>query len=383
MEANAELEDGMPKDLASWWPDGSGVDMTQEWSQNAAHIAAFQADVAAKHAQTLAQWTNHLWRQIAVLQRKVDELEDWKKKTLDDMSRLRFEHKVLRRQVYPDGLEEEQALPSKAKSLPLLLADHVDVAGAGSKTSKGKKAGLTPVSAASMRPPPGLEAVFDKSDANGAKQVRFAAPTGEAVALQSARLASEPGLGVRSEASGLSDVSITTASSFMTGDSTVTDDGPLEGIHVSAGTTADGIPCQTAEWRIGHLSTKLKGCMGRALVSSPFSAFGLEDLRLMVFPDGKEPVKGPRSRRQKELYTKKVTEGPLEGCLKLKVPECPPPHIVEYFLHIGSVRCGPFKHNFGENTVNGCLDFGIDWLKQVEPDQSLMVKVEILGLPEA
>jgi len=158
---------------------------------------------------------------------------------------------------------------------------------------------------------------------------------------------------------------------------TAADEGLLEGVHVTP-TTVDGVDCENAEWRIGHLSTKLKGCMGRALVSSPFSAWGLEDLRLMVFPDGKEVSKGPRSRRQKELYAKKVSEGPLEGCLKLKVPACPPPHVLEYYLKIGNTRKGPFNHNFAESTVNGCLDFGIDWLKQVDADQSLTVGVEIL-----
>merc|ERR1719189_3889 len=146
------------------------------------------------------------------------------------------------------------------------------------------------------------------------------------------------------------------------------------------GTPAEavGVEAEVAQWRIGQLSTKLRGCMGRALVSSPFSMWGLEDLRLMVFPDGKEVAKGPRSRRQKEAYAKKVSEGPLEGCLKLKVPDCPAPHILEYYLRIGPCRQGPFKHNFSESTVNGCLDFGIDWLKQVEPDLSLIVTVEVL-----
>ncbi|CAE6966335.1 unnamed protein product, partial [Symbiodinium natans] len=69
-----------------------------------------------------------------------------------------------------------------------------------------------------------------------------------------------------------------------------------------------------------------------ALVSPPFNAAGLEELRLMVFPEGKETTKGPRSKRQRELYSKKVNEGPLEGCLKLKVPSCPPQLELHYFL---------------------------------------------------
>jgi hypothetical protein len=157
----------------------------------------------------------------------------------------------------------------------------------------------------------------------------------------------------------------------------VGDEGHLEGVHVAPG-TVDGVECEFAEWRIGNLTTKLRGCMGRALVSSPFSAAGLQDLRLMVFPDGKEVTsKGPRTRAQKELYAKKVKEGPIEGCLKFKVPDCT--CVLEYYLRIGGVRKGPFRHDFSESAVDGCQDFGVDWLKQVGSDQSLTVAVEILS----
>merc|ERR1719181_120703 len=95
----------------------------------------------------------------------------------------------------------------------------------------------------------------------------------------------------------------------------------------------------------------------------------------MVFPDGKE-VKGPRTRAQKELYAKKVKEGPIEGCLKFKVPDGT--SVLEYYLRIGAVRKGPFRHDFSESAVDGCEDFGFDWLEQVGPDQSLTVAVEIV-----
>merc|ERR1712032_280431 len=118
------------------------------------------------------------------------------------------------------------------------------------------------------------------------------------------------------------------------------------------------LPMMKAEWRIGHLSTKLRGCMGRALVSSPFQAYGLEDLRLMVCPDAREASKGPRNRKQKEIYQKKVSDGPLEGCLKLKVPSCPELHPkITYYLKVGSVRIGPYTDNFAECTVSEARDF--------------------------
>jgi len=340
-----------------------------------ATCAAFHADVAAKHAASLAQWLQYLCCQIATLQSKVVELEDWKMKTLDEMNRLRFEHKLLRKKVAPETDEDAPPLPGKAKSLPLLLADHVD-AGTGSdseKRGKRSKASSFSTAVSSIRPPPGLEAAENSQCSTGglekSKSVRFASSdVATVVKSPSQTTANDPVFSMPRSLSSLSEASQV---------ADVPDEGLLEGVSV-APTTVDGFKAEVAQWRIGHLSTKLRGCMGRALVSSPFTMWGLQDLRLMVFPDGKEVVKGPRSRRQKELYTKKVTEGPLEGCLKLKVPDCPAPHTLEYYLKIGSCRKGPFLHNFAESTVHGCVDFGVDWLKQVDVDQSLTVTVEVL-----
>merc|ERR1712100_247933 len=105
----------------------------------------------------------------------------------------------------------------------------------------------------------------------------------------------------------------------------------------------------------------------------------MEDVRLMVYPDGKENrTKGPRSRRQKEVYAKQVTEGPLDGCLKLKVPQDPAVSVLELYLSVGKHRVGPFKHNFENQNILSWVDFGINWLEQVDADQSLTVGVEIL-----
>mmetsp|Transcript_3449 Transcript_3449/g.9377 ORF Transcript_3449/g.9377 Transcript_3449/m.9377 type:complete len:420 (-) Transcript_3449:484-1743(-) len=390
----AEPDGGSPKD-PSWWPTAAGLgDMNQDLNSiHAANAtcAAFHADVAAKHAASLAQWVQYLWGQIASLQTKIFELEDWKKKTLDDMSKLRFEHKLLRRRLMPDDQAEDAGLPGKAKSLPLLLAEHVDSADLSSKSSKKSKAtspSSSPPSSspASMRPPPGLEMVSDGNKEGAGKRVSFAPPM-DASAPATPTAASPAASSISPTDSvdhplaprSLSELSIPAAASpaSETSPTAILDESLLEGVHVTP-CIVDGIDSENAEWRIGHLSTKLRGCMGRALVSSPFTAWGLEDLRLMVFPDGKEVAKGPRSRRQKELYAKKVSDGPLEGCLKLKVPDCPAPHTLTYYLKIGDTRKGPFEHNFAESTVNGCVDFGIDWLKQVDADHSLTVSVQIL-----
>mmetsp|Transcript_17889 Transcript_17889/g.38009 ORF Transcript_17889/g.38009 Transcript_17889/m.38009 type:complete len:440 (-) Transcript_17889:81-1400(-) len=405
----AEAGEGTSRD-ESWWQ--GGPDITQELNSiHAANAtcAAFHADVAAKHAASLAQWVQYLWGQIASLQGKVVELEDWKKKTLDDMTKLRYEHKQLRRRIMPGDIDQGEdlpGLPGKAKSLPLVLSDHLDTSEAvvkPGKKNKAQSATSTPMNS-SMRPPPGLEMILEA--AKEGKTVRFseqaqqlpisppgASPTSAMSLLMSMTpttpmMPGGPSTGLLSadespelpNSRSISSVSESASSQISESGVGVGDEGHLEGVHVQSA-TVDGLECQSAEWRIGQLSTKLRGCMGRALVSSPFSAWGLEDLRLMVFPDGKEVTKGPRSKRQKELYAKKVSEGPLEGSLRLKYPvpeEGSAPHVLEYYLKIGSVRCGPFKHNFRDSTVNGCSDFGIDWLKQVDADNSLTVSVEII-----
>jgi hypothetical protein len=306
-----------------------------EYNSLAAAHAHYQANVAAENAAGLANWVQHLWGQVAHLQSKVTELEDWKKKALEDVRKLRDEHKTLKRRVmgiHGEGLAFEEvptpspvgALMTKAKTAPMLGKE---VAG----------------------PPPGLGGELSVS--------------GSDTTYRGADSRADSDFGSLSEFSATLEL----------------DGGVQEGIQVKAA-TVEGAPCERAEWKIRHLSMKLRGCMGRALVSPPFSASGLEDLRLMVSPDGKEwTTKGPRSKRQRDLYTKKIMEGPLQGCLKLKVPSPKEGCELKYYLKVGSVRCGPFTHNFAENTVQGCDDFGVDWLKQVEADSSLSVCVEILG----
>lgn len=371
----AESSDASPN--GNWYarnlPDVSS-ELNSIHAANAT-CAAFHADVAAKHAASLAQWVQYLWGQTASLQSKVAELEDWKMRTLDDMNKLRFEHKLLRKKVSSDDEEDAPALPGKAKSLPLLLADHVDPGAELDKKAKKSKALSSTPPSSSMRAPPGLDGLVEKIPSNEglekSKSVRFAAG-GEA--SPSVSVPAEDSCDPQPQLPGRS-ISMMSEASHIT--DAAGEEGLLEGVNIVPA-MVDGIDAEVAQWRIGHLSTKLRGCMGRALVSSPFSMWGLQDLRLMVFPDGKEAAKGPRSRRQKELYAKKVSEGPLEGCLKLKVPDCPAPHVLKYYLKIGSCRQGPFEHDFSESTVNGCLDFGVDWLQQVDADHSLTVTVEVL-----
>lgn len=304
-------------------PDGAMMDINSIHAQHVSAVtsqatsAAWHADIAAKQAASLAQWVQYLWGQVATLQQEVKDLEDWKKKTLEDMNKLRAAHKSLRKKVMPDADGNDDVAPPKSKSMPNV--------GESSSPGESNKSG---------KQPPGLDPPEKIPKSVTAADVSEFSPS--AINLSAA-----------------------------------------EGVKVERG-SADGKECECAQWRIGHLSEKLKNCMGRSLVSSPFTAWGIEDLRLMVFPDGKDALKGARSKKAKEQYTKLVTEGPLDACLKFKVPECPPPHVLVYYLKIGEVRKGPFSHNFSESTVHGCSDFDVDWLLQVDSDRSITVSVEIL-----
>lgn len=297
------------------WPDQDFV-LNAELASHAysASTAAFHADIAVQNAARLAYCVQCLQLTIADLRHKISDLEQWKKTALEDVRKLREEHKEIQICLIRRLGRDASGLPAKSKSAPNML----------------------------------LEA--DSREAEPSPSPSSLLPHGQSF-------------------------------SSFTGFDADTEGGNFEGIVVVEG-QVDGSPCVRAEWRIGNLSMKLRGCKGRALVSSPFAAAGLQDLRLMVCPDGKDGVGNDRrSRAQKELYVKKVTEGPLDASLRLKAPSSSSvngPSEIQYFLKVGSKRMGPFRHNFAENTVSGCDSFGVDWLRQLDSDQSLLVCVEVL-----
>jgi len=269
--ASLEMERGtgeISPGSEGWLPgftEGSpGSDMAQDL--DSIHVAnatcaAFHADVAAKHAASLAHWVQYLWQHVAMLQKKVIELEQWKKQVLDDTTRLRAEHKLLRQKLAENVQGDSGALPGKSSSMPLLLADKLDI--------EPEKNRPLQIGAATV-PPPGLEPPAEGASGSPDRQVRF----------------------------------------------------------------------------VGGDKTPPAKSISRSI--SEFSSFS------------------------------DCSPTSLEGCLKLKVPDCPVRHSLEYYLKIGAVRRGPFKHNFSESTVSGYYDFGFDWLEQVDADQALTVTVEIL-----
>lgn len=318
-----------------WEQEAMGGDFSVHAAN--ATTAAYHADVAAKHAASLAQWVQYLSGTLGHLQSRVTELEEWKRKALEETRKLREEHRQLRALARMEedlvGLDETLVSPTRRSV------------------------------ASSDEESPHMTAGLAAASSTGDKDVT---PVPESPSQSPQRMISA------SSSSTFSITSAPSASSIMEVDA-----GKEEGVQVTS-VELDGVQCDRAVWRIGHLSAKLRGCMGRALVSSPFSTVGLEDVRLMISPDGKDSVTG-KNRRAKDLYAKRITEGPLDASLKLKIPICPTTCELRYCLTVGSVRRGPFVHNFAESTVSECGDFG-DWLKQLEADKSLTVVVEVFPL---
>lgn len=134
-------------------------------------------------------------------------------------------------------------------------------------------------------------------------------------------------------------------------------------------------------WRIDNVRAKLKSCAGKALVSPPFEAFGMPDMRLMVFPLG-EPSRGSsKTREQKTRYESMLASGPLHCALRLKVVSAGKNSVLTFTLFVGNISRGPLVHDFAEHIVHGSDDFKINWLDQVdESTGSLTVGVELREL---
>lgn len=302
-----------------------------------ADLAAKQADNCARHVTELAQWVHILWNQLHAMTSKVEELEAWKNKTLQDMRKLREEHKQLQKRcgVLKEPLPKYPSAPLEEEK-PKLLEQAEPI---------------KPVSA-----PPGLEFPGPQL------------PTLELIKTDESMVSS------KMDDEDFDDMAMT-----------VNDGGGTQGI-VYKDKIVDGVQVRKAEWKIGRLSAQLRGCMGRALVSPPMSVWGLEEMRLMIFPDQKEMQRGPRSRKQKELYNKKVTDGPLESCLKLKVPNCPVNAELKFWFTVGEDEqtSTVFQHNFSELSVSEACEFAdLDWLKKVDENGGLTVSVEIEKVPGA
>jgi hypothetical protein len=143
-----------------------------------------------------------------------------------------------------------------------------------------------------------------------------------------------------------------------------------------------GTETMKVDWNIRSLPTKLKSAMGRPLVSSPFNLWGLEEVRLMVAPLMQGSTAGPRSRKEKEEFSKMVTTGPLYASLMLKVPNARPCSL-KYYLGVGKEKIGPHTCDFSNTAIDNRGSFGINWLSEINKDSSITVSVEMLPPPSA
>jgi len=141
-----------------------------------------------------------------------------------------------------------------------------------------------------------------------------------------------------------------------------------------------GKMCTRVEWYVDALVSKLQASMGRPLVSQPFAALGLPNLRLMIFPDGRDTLKNARSAERKVLYTNMLKKGPLHGALKLKADCLHSATVMTVKLTVGSYRSGPLVYDFSQQAIHGLEDFGgLDWLQEISSG-SLTVGIEILDV---
>lgn len=142
----------------------------------------------------------------------------------------------------------------------------------------------------------------------------------------------------------------------------------------------DGQNCPRIEWRIENVRMKLRSCAGKPLVSPPFEAqsLSLTNLRLMVFPGAEPGRQSLRTREQKSKYEDMITNGPLHGALKFKVTSAGQQSVLKFNLFVGKSKKVTLVHNFAEHVVQGCDDFKVNWLEQVEGNGSLIVGVELL-----
>lgn len=165
------------------------------------------------------------------------------------------------------------------------------------------------------------------------------------------------------------------------GVSVTLDDELLECVSVNPVTNQNESVGHTSrvEWRIPHFRQRVKAGMGNPLVSSSFCLQDLSDLRLMVFPDADGKLVGMRGKSKTATFMKMLAAKSLRFALKLKVPVVAAnTPVLKFYLSVGSTAPqGPFVCDFAERAIQGCDDFAVDWLSQIEADGSLRVGMEL------
>mmetsp|Transcript_72339 Transcript_72339/g.172396 ORF Transcript_72339/g.172396 Transcript_72339/m.172396 type:complete len:361 (+) Transcript_72339:75-1157(+) len=337
------------------WPPYSTSDMLGHAD---IHHHRIDGEASAQMAEFMANLSGHLsihvrtlQSQCQTLQHRVAELEQWKRNTSQEMRKLREQHALARKQLAQLRGEPEQEEMRRAASLPT-----PSIVTSGGWATPPARPSLEHAKSMPLMGVPGLH------DAEVGPPPGLGSPVVALPAVASKPLQDNPVFG-----------NLTPVSNRIA---------PLPGDIETAPIVKDGVEVNVSEdasvtvveWRIAHMTKRLKDCMGRPIVSSPFNAWDIQGMLLMICPDGGDGSRG-RTRRQKQIYNTKVSDGSMEASVKLKVADCP--HELTYNVQIGDVERGPFKHNFAEGIVSDYVDLGIDFLSKLELDGGLLVRVSI------
>lgn len=134
------------------------------------------------------------------------------------------------------------------------------------------------------------------------------------------------------------------------------------------------------EWQIESFCPKFQSSPSRPIVSPPFAACGLPNLRLVVNPVVRDSQKvAAKKCAAKKTSKKAVVTGPAFGGLKLKADCLTGPTVMTFKLTVGDFVEGPYTFDFSEQAVQGPSDLACDWLEHVDQSSgSIRLGVEIL-----
>ncbi|CAJ1452414.1 unnamed protein product [Effrenium voratum] len=136
------------------------------------------------------------------------------------------------------------------------------------------------------------------------------------------------------------------------------------------------------EWTISNPGSKFKANCGCPLVSAPFSAGSLRDLRVIFAPGTLWASSQPKDakKQKKDKADKKVwLKAPHFGSLQLKFGENPAVKQVTIFFQVNNIRLGPLTACPDHCTSQVC-EFASDWRSLVNKSEgTLTVKVEVVG----
>jgi len=144
--------------------------------------------------------------------------------------------------------------------------------------------------------------------------------------------------------------------------------------------TVLGPDAKLVEWHVRQFRARLRQSLGKPLVSPSFDIGGFQDVRLLFFPkvaESKFAGEGVRGKTQKAKYLKMISNGPVYGELKMKVPSTGAGK-VRFSIIAGALRAGPFECDFSQQTVQSVDGFDVDWLSLLHSDcDSMTIGLEM------